>query len=153
MTVRTPRRDFAVNRRATFEYFIDERLEAGLMLEGWEVKTIRERGLSLDGAFVQLRDGSVVLTGAHVEPLPTVTGHVQPEPRRTRALLLHKREIARLVGTVERKGMTLVPLRVYDRAGHIKVEVGVARGKKLHDKRDALKERAIQREAGRELAR
>jgi SsrA-binding protein len=145
-------KDFAVNRKAGFEYFIDERLEAGLVLEGWEAKTIRTQGLSLDGAFVYLRDGEAYLNNAHVAPLDTaVHGFLRPEPTRARKLLLHSREISRLIGTVERRGMTLVPLRVYAVKGRIKVEIGVARGKKLYDKRESLKQKAVDRDVAREM--
>lgn len=145
-------KNFAENRKASFEFFIEERLEAGLVLEGWEVKTIRNRGLSLDGAFVRVHEGAVYLDNAHITPLDTVAVYTKPDPRRPRKLLLHAHEIAKLVGKVERRGMTLIPLRVYSVKGRMKVEVGLCKGKKLHDKRASVKQKDVSRDVARELS-
>jgi SsrA-binding protein len=136
----------AQNRKAFHDYFIEERYEAGLMLEGWEVKAIRASRVQLQEAYVVVRDAEVFLIGAHVSPLPTASTHVQPEPTRTRKLLLHADEIRKLIGLVDRAGYTLVPLDLHLKKGKIKLEVGLAKGKKQHDKRDVEKEREWQRE-------
>lgn len=145
-------RDFAVNRKATHDYFVDERFEAGVVLEGWEAKTIRSQGISLDGAFVQVKEGEVFLNNAYVKPLDTVASYTRPDARRARKLLMHGHEIAKLIGKVERRGMTLIPLRVYAVKGRVKVEVGLCRGKKLHDKRESLKEQDLKRDVARAMA-
>jgi SsrA-binding protein len=136
----------AQNRKAFHDYFIEERYEAGLMLEGWEVKAIRASRVQLQEAYVVVRDAEVFLIGAHVSPLPTASTHVQPEPTRTRKLLLHADEIRKLIGLVDRAGYTLVPLDLHLKKGKIKLEVGLAKGKKQHDKRDVEREREWQRE-------
>jgi SsrA-binding protein len=139
----------AQNRKAFHDYFIEERYEAGLMLEGWEVKAIRASRVQLQEAYVVVRDAEVFLIGAHVSPLPTASTHIQPEPTRTRKLLLHADEIRKLIGLVDRAGYTLVPLDLHLKKGKIKLEVGLAKGKKQHDKRDVEREREWQREQQR----
>ncbi|MDE1982779.1 MAG: SsrA-binding protein SmpB [Betaproteobacteria bacterium] len=139
----------ADNRKAFHDYFIEERHEAGLVLEGWEVKAIRAGRAQLKEAYVVILSGELFLIGAHISPLPTASTHVHPDPTRTRKLLLHAEEIAKLVGKVERAGYTLVPLNLHYSRGRIKLEVGLAKGKKQHDKREAEKERDWQREKQR----
>lgn len=141
----------ALNKKARHEYFIEERFEAGLALQGWEVKSLRERRVNLKESYVLLKDGEVWLFGAHISPLPTASTHVHPDPVRTRKVLLHSSEIARLIGAVERRGYTLIPLSLYWKKGKAKLEVGLAKGKKEHDKRAAIKERDWQREKARVL--
>jgi SsrA-binding protein len=134
------------NKKAFHDYFIEDRFEAGLVLEGWEVKSIRAGRSQLKEAYVIARNGEIFLFGAHISPLPTASTHVQPDPVRTRKLLLNASEISKLIGKVERSGYTLVPLNLHLSKGRIKCEVGLARGKKQYDKRDAEKERDWQRE-------
>ena len=139
------------NRKAFHDYFIEERVEAGLALEGWEVKAIRAGRANLKEAYVVVRHGEIALIGAHISPLTTASTHVHADPTRTRKLLLHREEINRLVGKVERAGYTLAPLDLHYKSGRIKLEVGLAKGKKQHDKRDTIKERDWQREQQRLL--
>ncbi len=139
------------NRKAFHDYFIEERHEAGLVLEGWEVKAIRAGRAQIKEAYVVILAGELFLLGAHISPLPTASTHVHPDPTRTRKLLLKAAEIAKLVGKVERAGYTLVPLNMHFARGRIKVEIGLAKGKKQHDKREAEKERDWQREKQRLL--
>jgi SsrA-binding protein len=139
----------AVNRRARHDYFIEETVEAGVALQGWEVKALRAGRLQLQEAYVLLRNDEAWLFGAHVSPLPTASTHVQPDPTRSRKLLLHRRQIDSLVGAVERKGRTIVPLAMYWKSGRAKLEIGLARGKKEHDKRADTRERDWQREKAR----
>jgi len=141
----------AENRKAFHDYFIEERYEAGIALEGWEVKAIRAGRAQLKEAYVILKDGEVFLIGAHVSPLPTASTHVRPDPTRTRKLLLNADEIRRLIGKVERAGYALVPLDLHYARGRIKLAVGLARGKKQYDKRAAEKEREWNREKQRLL--
>jgi SsrA-binding protein len=141
----------ANNRKAWHDYFIEERFEAGIVLEGWEVKAIRAGRLQLRDAYVIVREGALWLLGCTITPLPTVSTHFQPDPTRTRKLLLHAREIDRLIGAVERSGYTLVPLDMHYVKGRIKLEVGLAKGKKQHDKRESEKERDWQRQRQRLL--
>jgi SsrA-binding protein len=141
----------ANNRKAWHDYFIEERFEAGIVLEGWEVKAIRAGRLQLRDAYVIVRDNALWLLGCTITPLPTVSTHFQPDPTRTRKLLLHAREIDRLIGAVERSGYTLVPLDMHYVKGRIKLEVGLAKGKKQHDKRESEKERDWQRQRQRLL--
>ncbi len=136
----------ADNKKAFHDYFIEERYEAGLVLEGWEVKAIRAGRVQLKEAYVVLKQGEVWLLGCHISPLPTVSTHIKPDPVRTRKLLLHAEEIKRLIGKVERAGYTLVPLNLHYAKGRIKVEIGLAKGKKQYDKRAAEKEREWQRD-------
>ena len=139
----------ALNRKATHEYFIEERFEAGMVLQGWEVKSLRAGKVQLDQGYILLRKGEIFLFGALITPLPTVSTHLIPEAQRNRKLLLHSREINKLIGSVERKGYTLVPLKLYWKHNKVKLELGLAKGKKLHDKRASEKERDWQRQKQR----
>lgn len=134
------------NKKAFHDYFIEERFEAGVVLEGWEVKSIRAGRVQLKEAYVIVRSGEVFLFGAHISPLPTASTHIHPDPVRTRKLLLNADEIKRLIGKVERAGYTLVPLNLHYLKGRIKCEIGLAKGKKQHDKRESEKQRDTQRE-------
>jgi len=139
------------NRKAFHDFFVEERYEAGIALAGWEVKAIRAGRAQLKEAYVVLKDGEVFLVGAHVSPLVTASTHVQPDPTRTRKLLLRAEEIRRLIGKVDRAGYALVPLDLHYSKGRIKLEIGLARGKKQYDKRAAEKEREWNREKQRLL--
>jgi SsrA-binding protein len=139
----------ALNRKATHDYFIEDRYEAGVVLQGWEVKSLRAGRVQLDQSYVVLRNSEAYLFGALITPLQTASTHINPEPQRTRKLLLHERELSKLVGSVERKGYTLVPLQLYWKDNRVKLEVGLAKGKKLHDKRAAEKDRDWKREKER----
>jgi SsrA-binding protein len=134
------------NKKAFHDYFIEERYEAGVVLEGWEAKSIRAGRVQLKEAYVVVRSDEVFLFGAHISPLPTASTHIHPDPVRTRKLLLNAEEIKRLIGKVERAGYTLVPLNLHYLKGRIKCEIGLAKGKKQHDKRDTEKQRDWQRE-------
>lgn len=136
----------ADNKKAFHEYFIEERFEAGMVLEGWEVKSIRAGRTNLKEGYVIVRRGELFLFGAHISPLPTASTHINPDPVRTRKLLLHGAEISKLIGKVERAGYTLVPLNLHFSKGRIKCEIGLAKGKKQHDKRNTERERDVQRE-------
>jgi SsrA-binding protein len=148
-----PSNTIATNKRARHEYFIEEHIEAGLALEGWEVKSLRAGRAQIAESYVLLRDNEAWLFGAHITPLASASTHVQPDPARTRKLLLHRAEIDRLMGAVERRGHTAVPLSLYWKRGRAKLDVGIARGKKQHDKRASEKERDWQREKQRVLKR
>ena len=139
------------NKKAFHDYFIEQRFEAGIALEGWEVKAIRAGRAQIKEAYVVVSNSELVLLGCHISPLPTASTHVQPDPTRTRKLLLHAEEIRRLIGSVERAGYTLVPLDLHYSKGRIKLEIGLAKGKKQHDKRAAEKDREWQREQQRML--
>lgn len=139
------------NRKAFHDYFIEERVEAGIALEGWEVKAVRAGRANLKEAYVIVKRGELVLLGAHIAPLAQASTHIQADPVRTRKLLMHREEIARYVGRVERAGYTLVPLNLHYKGGRIKLEVGLARGKKQHDKRDAIRDREWSRDQQRLL--
>jgi SsrA-binding protein len=139
------------NRKAFHDYFIEERFEAGLALEGWEVKAIRGGRANLKEAYVVVKNGDIVLLGAHISPLSTASTHVKTDPTRTRKLLMHREEIARLVGKVERAGYTLAPLDLHYKNGRIKIEIGLAKGKKQFDKRHAIREREWNRDQQRLL--
>jgi SsrA-binding protein len=134
------------NKKAFHDYFIEERYEAGMVLEGWEVKAIRAGRAQLKEAYVIVRKGEVFLFGAHISPLATASTHVSPDPVRTRKLLLNAEEIKKLIGKVERAGYTLVPINLHYTKGRIKCEIGLAKGKKQHDKRESEKQRDWQRE-------
>lgn len=136
----------AQNKKAFHDYFIEEKYEAGMVLEGWEVKAIRAGRTNLKEAYVLIRSGEMFLIGCHISPLPTASTHINPDPVRTRKLLLHAEEIVKLIGKVERAGYTLVPLDMHYSRGRIKLEIGLAKGKKQHDKREAEKEREWKRE-------
>ena len=142
-------RSIVANKKAFHDYFIEERIEAGIALEGWEVKAIRAGRASIKESYVVLREGEVFLFGMHVTPLLAASTHVRPDPVRTRKLLLHERQISKLIGQVERAGYTLVPLDLHFERGRIKVDIGLARGKKQHDKREAEKDREWVREKAR----
>ncbi len=135
------------NKKAFHDYFIEDRYEAGLALEGWEVKSIRAGRVQIKEAYVTVKDGALFLFGAHISPLPTASTHIHPDPLRTRKLLLHAAEISKLIGKVQRAGYTLMPLDMHFKAGRIKLEIGLAKGKKQHDKRDTERERDATREA------
>lgn len=134
------------NRKASHDYFIEERFEAGIVLQGWEVKSIRAGRAQLKEAYVIIRNDEIFLFGAHISPLPSASTHISTDPVRTRKLLLKADEIKKLVIKVERAGYTLVPLNLHYQKGYIKCEIGLAKGKKQHDKRDSEKERDTQRE-------
>jgi SsrA-binding protein len=148
-----PAGSIAVNRKARHDYFIEERHEAGLALQGWEVKALRAGRLQLKEGYVLMKDGEAWLFGAHISPLSTTSTHVIADPTRSRKLLLHRRQIDTLLGAVERKGYALVPLSVYWKNGKAKVEIGLARGKKQHDKRADERDRDWQREKSRVMKR
>ncbi len=139
------------NRKAFHDYFIEQRFEAGLVLEGWEVKAIRAGRAQIKEAYVIVRNGELVLIGSHISPLPAASTHFLPDPTRTRKLLLHGAEIERLIGSVERAGYTLVPLDLHYKNGRVKLEIGLAKGKKQHDKREAQKDREWRRQQQRLL--
>lgn len=141
----------AVNKKARHDYFIIEQIEAGLALEGWEAKSLRAKSIQLKESYVLIKGMEAWLLGAHISPLPTTSTHKAANPTRTRKLLLHKNEIAKLVGAVERKGFTIVPLSMYWKKGIAKLEVAIARGKQKQDKRATLKERDWQRDKQRIL--
>lgn len=141
----------AVNKKARHDYFIEDRLEAGLVLEGWEVKSLRAGKVQLRDGYILVKDGEAWLIGALITPLPTASTHINPDPRRSRKLLLNRHELARLIGAVERKGYTIVPTALYWKRGRAKLEIGLARGKKEHDKRATIKERDWAREKHRLL--
>lgn len=139
------------NRKAFHDYFIEQRFESGVALEGWEVKAIRAGRAQLKEAYVIVSGGEIFLVGCHISPLPTASTHITPDPTRTRKLLLHAAEINKLTGSVERAGYTLVPLDMHYSRGRVKLEIGLAKGKKQHDKRQSMKEREWQREQQRLL--
>ena len=141
----------AVNKKARFDYFIEERFEAGLALEGWEVKSLRAGKAQLTESYVIVRDGEIWLLGANLTPLTSASSHVKADPTRTRKLLLHRKEIDRLSGLVDRKGYTLVPLELYWGRGKAKLAVGLAKGKKQYDKRATEKDRDWQRDKARAM--
>jgi SsrA-binding protein len=139
------------NRKAFHDYFIEERYEAGLALDGWEVKAIRGGRAQLADGYVMVRGGEIFLIGASISPLPTVSTHFVPDPTRSRKLLLHAEEIKRLIGKVEQRGYTLVPLNLHYSKGRIKLEIGLAKGKLKHDKRATEREKDWNREKQRLL--
>jgi SsrA-binding protein len=139
----------AENRRARFEYHIEERHEAGMVLSGWEIKAIRAGQVQLSDGYVVIRDGELWLIGCRINPLGSASTHVQPEADRTKKLLMHKEEIRRLIGKVEQKGFTLVPLNLHFKGSHVKAEIALAKGKAEHDKRNTEKKRDWDREKAR----
>jgi len=139
----------AENRRARFEYHIEERYEAGMVLAGWEIKAIRAGQVQLSDGYVVIKDGELFLIGCRIHPLGTASTHVRPEADRTKKLLMHKDEIRRLIGKVEQKGFTLVPLDLHYKGGRVKAEIALAKGKAEHDKRHDQKKRDWEREHGR----
>ena len=136
-------------KKAFHDYFIEEKFEAGLALEGWEVKSIRAGRANIKESYVLIRGVELFIFGMHITPLPEASTHVKPDPIRTRKLLLHAQQINRLIGQVERAGYTLMPLDLHYQRGRIKAEIGLAKGKKMHDKRDSEKERDWDREKAR----
>ena len=138
-----------LNKKARHDFFIEDRIEAGIVLEGWEVKSLRAGKIQIRDSYILLKDGEAFLFGALMTPLPTVSTHVKPDPQRNRKLLLHRREIDKLTGAVERKGYAVVPTSMYWKRGRAKIEIGLARGKQNFDKRRAEKERDWQREKQR----
>lgn len=141
----------AQNKKAFHEYFITERFEAGMVLKGWEAKSLREGRAQLIDSYVLVKNGEVFLIGMNITPLKTVSTHFEPDPTRTRKLLLHQSEIDNLIGSVERKGFSLIPLSIYFKKGRVKIEIGLAKGKKERDKRAVEKDRDWQREKERIL--
>lgn len=135
----------ALNRRAKHDYFIEQRIEAGLVLTGWEVKALRAGKGRITEAYVIVKDGEAWLLGSHIQPLPSASTHVHPDPTRTRKLLLHTREIGHLIGATERKGYTIVPLAMYWKRGNAKLEIALAKGKAKKDKRQSKKDQDWQR--------
>ena len=148
-----PSPTIAENRKARYDYFIEDRYEAGLALEGWEVKSLRAGRAQLKESYVFVRNGEAWLFGAHFSPLISASTHVHPDPTRTRKLLLHRHQLDHLVGAVERRGYTVVPLLLYWKNGRAKLEIGLAKGKKQHDKRATDKARDWEREKARVLKR
>ena len=141
----------ADNKKAAFNYFFEEKFEAGMVLQGWEVKAIRDGKVQLTDGYVVIRDGELYLIGCQINPLKTASTHVSPDAVRTRKLLMHKDEIKRLIGKVEQKGYTLVPLNLHWKTGRVKCDIALARGKAEHDKRDTIKDREGKREVERAL--
>ena len=140
-----------VNKKAFHDYFIEEKYEAGIALQGWEVKAIRAGRMNIKESYVVIKNGEIFLIGMHITPLPTASKHVDPDPTRTRKLLLHASEISKLIGKVERAGYALVPLDLHYTHGRIKLEVGLAKGKKQHDKRADEQDKDSKREAQRAM--
>lgn len=141
----------AKNRKAWHDYFIEEKYECGLVLHGWEVKSLRDGRAQLKEGYVVIENAEAFLVGAHFSPLTSTSTHVRADPVRKRKLLLHRKEIEKLIGAVERRGYTLIPLSLYWKRGNAKLEVGLAKGKQQHDKRDDLKKRETDREMERAL--
>ncbi|WP_414040279.1 SsrA-binding protein SmpB [Acidithiobacillus sp. M4-SHS-6] len=139
----------ALNREAKHDYFIEERFEAGIVLEGWEVKSLRAGRLNLKDSYVIVKEGELWLLGAHISPLLTASTHIHPDPTRTRKLLMHREQINRMIGSVERKGFTIVPLAMYWKQGRAKTEIALVKGKQEHDKRATIKDREWQRDKAR----
>jgi SsrA-binding protein len=139
----------ALNKKAGHDFFIEDRYEAGIALQGWEVKSLREGRAQIKESYITIKEGEAFLFGAHIVPLATASTHVHTDPTRTRKLLLHRSELNKLIGLVERKGYTLVPTAMYWKKGLAKVEIGLAKGKKQHDKRASDKDRDWKREKER----
>src|SRR5690554_2106079 len=137
------------NRKAYHDYFIEDRFEAGLVLQGWEVKAIRAGHVQLKESYIIVRDGEIWIVGMHISPLSSISTHVTPDPTRTRKLLLRSEEISKLIGRVEQRGYTMVPLNLHYKTGRIKLDFGLGRGKKQHDKRDTARDKDWQREKER----
>ena len=141
----------ADNKKAAYNYFFEERFEAGLVLEGWEVKSLREGKVQLTDGYVVVRNKELFLIGLQIHPLNTASSHISPDKVRTTKLLMHRAEIERLIGKVEQKGYTLVPINLHWKAGKIKCEIALAKGKAEHDKRDTIKDREGKREVERAM--
>lgn len=146
---KSPSKTIALNKKARHDYSIENTFEAGLVLEGWEAKSLRDGRVQLKESYVLLKDGEAWLFGAHISPLPTASTHIKPDPLRSRKLLLHREELNKLIGAVERKGYSLIPTAMYWHKGRAKLEIGLGKGKKLHDKRASEKARDWQREKQR----
>jgi SsrA-binding protein len=146
---KTPSNQIAVNRKVRHDYSIEENFEAGLSLAGWEVKSLRAGRISMGESYILVKDNELWWFGGHISPLSTASTHVHADPTRTRKLLMHRTEIDRLIGQVERKGYTLVPLALYWKHGRVKLDIGLAKGKKSHDKRASDKERDWKRDKAR----
>ncbi|MDW3095124.1 MAG: SsrA-binding protein SmpB [Gammaproteobacteria bacterium] len=140
-----------LNKKARHDYFIEDTYEAGIALEGWEVKSLRAKSIQIKESYILLKSGEAWLHGAHISPLATASTHIKPDPVRSRKLLMHRNEIDRLIGAVERKGYTIVPVKLYWKRGRAKVEVGLAKGKQQHDKRNTEKDRDWDRQKSRIL--
>lgn len=141
----------ALNKKARYDYFIEDRFEAGMVLEGWEVKSLRAGRVQIADSHVIIKNGEAFLLGTLITPLPTASTHIHPDPTRTRKLLLHRAELGKLIGAVERKGHTLVPLAMYWKRGRAKIEIGLAKGKQKQDKRATERDREWQRDKQRLL--
>lgn len=148
---KTPSSQIAQNKKAWHDYFIEDRFEAGIALEGWEVKSLRAGRGQLKESYVEIREGEVYLIGAHISPLTSASTHVVANPTRRRKLLLHRQEISKLIGAVERKGYTLAPLAMFWKHGRAKLEIALAKGKHSYDKRATIKDRERERDARRAL--
>lgn len=148
---KTSSNTIALNKKAKHDFFIEDRMEAGIALQGWEVKSLREGKAQLVDSYVFIKDGEAFISGAYITPLNTASTHIHPEPTRIRKLLLHRQEINKLIGAVERKGYTLIATALYWKRGRAKLEISLAKGKKQHDKRAADKDRDWQREKQRIL--
>ncbi|HCJ3969171.1 TPA: SsrA-binding protein SmpB [Legionella pneumophila] len=148
-TKKQPDSTIALNRKTGFDYFIEDQYEAGLVLEGWEVKSLRAGKINLSDSHVIIKYGEAFLLGAQIQPLPTASTHFIPDPVRTRKLLMNKKELNHLIGSVERQGYTIVPLSLYWKKNKIKIKIALAKGKKEHDKRDTIKDREWQRDRSR----
>jgi SsrA-binding protein len=146
-----PSSRIADNKKAAYNYFFEERFEAGMVLQGWEVKALREGKVQLTDGYVVIKDGELYVIGCQINPLKTASTHVNPDAVRTKKLLMHKDEIRRLIGKVEQKGYTLVPLNLHWKAGKVKCEIALAKGKAEHDKRDTIKDREGKREVERAM--
>lgn len=146
-----PSTRIADNKKAAYNYFFEERFEAGMVLEGWEVKSLREGKVQLTDGYVIIREGELYVIGCQINPLNSASTHISPDSVRTKKLLLHKEEIRRLIGKVEQKGYTLVPLNLHWKAGKVKCEIALAKGKAEHDKRDTIKDREGKREVERAM--
>ena len=146
-----PDNSIARNKKAWHDYFVEEEFEAGLVLQGWEAKSLREGRAQLKESYVIIREGELYLFGAHYSPLSSASTHISPDPTRSRKLLLHASEISKLIGGVERKGYTLVPLSLYWKKGRAKLKIALAKGKKQHDKRATIRQREWDREQHRVL--
>jgi SsrA-binding protein len=144
-----PDSTIVVNRKAGFDYYLEEHYEAGIVLEGWEVKSLRAGKVNLSDAHVIIKYGEAFLLGSQIQPLPTASTHTIPDPTRTRKLLLNKKELNHLIGSVERQGYTIIPLSLYWKKNKIKIKIALAKGKKEHDKRDTIKDREWQRDRAR----
>jgi len=147
----TPSNTIALNKKSRHDYHLEDKFEAGLALEGWEVKSIRDGRIQLRDSYVIIKNNEAWLVGAVISPMPTVSTHYTPDPSRTRKLLLHRRELDKLIGAVDRKGYAVVPTAMYWVSGRVKIEIALAKGKQAHDKRADLKERDWKREKSRNL--